>query len=108
MLIYHNFGGEQAESANQEPEAVDAALVSAGFRVERLIEIGSEFGEYAQEQRGEPGRRLLHTARLRRDPQRYIEKFGRRAYDIMLDDCMWHVNRMIGRLNGRMYVLRRP
>jgi SAM-dependent methyltransferase len=108
MLIYHNFGKEQTESGNHEPEAVDAALARADFVTDEVIELGPEFGEYAEEQRGEPGRRLLHAARLLRDPDRYIKRFGRRAYDIMLDDCMWHVNRMIGKLNGRIYLLHKP
>lgn len=108
MLIYHNFGSEQKESGNHEPEAVDEALAGAGFVIDEMIELGPEFGEYSQEQRGEPGRRLLHAARLSRDPERYIAQFGQRAYDIMLDDCMWHVNRMIGRLNGRIYLLHNP
>jgi SAM-dependent methyltransferase len=108
MLIYHNFGSEQGESGNHPPEAVDSALAGAGFVTDEKIELGPEFGEYAQERRGEPGRRLLHAARLLRDPRRYITQFGQRAYDIMLDDCMWHVNRMIGRLNGRIYLLHKP
>jgi SAM-dependent methyltransferase len=108
MLIYHNFGSEQKESGNHEPGGVAAALAGAGFVIAEQIELGAEFGEYSQEQRGEPGRRLLHTARLLRDPQRYISRFGQRAYEIMLDDCMWHVNRMIGKLRGRIYLLRKP
>jgi len=108
VLIYHNFGSDQKESGNHEPEAVDAALAAAGFVTNEVIELGPEFGEYAQEQRGEPGRRLLYAARLLRDPERYIARFGQRAYDIMLDDCMWHVNRMTGKLNGRIYLLRKP
>jgi hypothetical protein len=27
------------------------------------------------------------------------------AYDIMLGDCLWHVNRMIGKLSPRVYLL---
>lgn len=59
-----------------------------------------------QEDTGEPGRRLLHAARLLRDPERYIAKFGRSAYDIMLGDCLWHVYRMIGKLSARVYLLK--
>jgi SAM-dependent methyltransferase len=108
MLIYHNFGNDQRESGNHGPAQVEAAFLGAGLAIDQQTEMGSEFGEYAEEQRGEGGRRLIHAARLLREPERYIAQFGRRAYDIMLDDCMWHVNRMIGRLNGRIYLLRKP
>ncbi len=46
-------------------------------------------------------------ARLLRAPDRFIERFGQAAYDIMLADCLWHVYRMIGKLSGRVYVLSR-
>ena len=68
--------------------------------------MGSEIGEHLEEQTGEAGRRLIHAARLLRDPERYIAQFGRTAYDIMLGDCLWHVYRMIGKLSGCVYLLR--
>jgi len=43
---------------------------------------------------------------LLRNPERYIAQFGQTAYDIMLGDCLWHVHRMIGKLSGRVYLLR--
>jgi hypothetical protein len=51
-------------------------------------------------------RRLLHAARLLRQPDRYIAEFGQKAYDIMLADSFWHIYRMIGKLTARVYVLR--
>jgi len=45
------------------------------------------------------------AARLLRDPERYIARFGRPAYDVMLGDCFWHIYRMIGKLSSRIYVL---
>jgi SAM-dependent methyltransferase len=121
MLVYQVFATERLEpreaafffrltsplTANWFPETMEAALTGAGLRIQQLIELTSEGGEHAQEQTGEPGRRLLHAARLLRDPERYIERFGRPAYDTMLADCFWHVYRMIGKLSARVYVLRR-
>jgi len=82
------------------PADVEAALAAAGLALRRRIDFASEWGEAAQEQTGAGGRRLLHAARLLRRPQRYIDAFGATAYRIMLGDCLWHVYRMIGKLNG--------
>jgi SAM-dependent methyltransferase len=91
-----------------DPSELEAAFTSAGFRTEQVIDFRSEWGEYAQEARGEPGRRLVHAARLRRDPDRYVAMFGRANYDVMLADCYWHIFRMLGKLAGRAYVLAAP
>ena len=50
------------------------------------------------------GRRLVHAARLLRDPQRYINEFGESNYRVMLGDCLWHVYRMIGKLHGAAFI----
>ena len=94
--------------ANADHKHVEAAIGRAGFQIDERIVLASEGGERAQEERGEPGRRLLHAARLLREPERYIAQFGQTAYDIMLGDCLWHIYRMIGKLSGRIYVLRAP
>lgn len=121
MLIHQMFAGDLLEPreaermwsrhgvvpANADPMRVEAAFATAGFAVARRIELGSEWGEYAQETSGQGGRRLVHAARLLRAPERYIAQFGRDAYDLMLADCLWHVFRMIGKLNGRVYLLRK-
>jgi SAM-dependent methyltransferase len=119
MLIYCNFvtdpRGLSASwyrslgmvPARAEAGNVEAAALHRGFRIERSLALGSETGEYAQETTGEPGRRLLHAARLLRDPDRYIARFGRANYETMLSDCLWHVYRMIGKLGLHIYLLRR-
>jgi ubiquinone/menaquinone biosynthesis C-methylase UbiE len=91
---------------NSDPGHFESAFVSAGLVAEQALEMGSEWGEFSHEQTGEPGRRLLHAARLMREPQRYVAKFGQTAYDIMLSDCLWHIYRMIGKLSSRVYVLK--
>jgi hypothetical protein len=62
----------------------------------------------AEEHSGKVGRKLLHAARLLRDPERYRAQFGEAAYEIMLGDCLWHVYAMLGKLERRVYVLTRP
>jgi hypothetical protein len=48
------------------------------------------------------------VGRLLRAPDQYIARFGQRAYDVMLADCLWHVYRLLGKLDARVYVLCRP
>ena len=88
------------------PTLPTEAFAAAGFETEQFTDLGSEIGEHLEEQTGEAGRRLIHAARLLRDPERYVAQFGRTAYDIMLGDCLWHVYRMIGKLSGCVYLLR--
>lgn len=112
IVIHDTFRTDSLEPRDAEPiggadvQRIEAAFAAAGFEAEERIELGSEWGEFAQESTGAGGRRLLHAARLLRDPECYIAKFGQAAYDIMLGDCLWHVYRMIGKLSGRVYLLR--
>ena len=122
MLIYQMFNADRLEPreaewmwtsqgvvhANANHKHVEAAFGAAGFQMKECIVLASEGGEHAQEERGEPARRLLHAARLLRVPERYIAQFGQRAYDTMLGDCFWHIYRMIGKLSTRVYVLKTP
>jgi SAM-dependent methyltransferase len=94
-------------ASSTDPSVMEAALSAAGFTIDRRVIIGSDWGEHAQETTGKPGRLLLHAARLLREPDRYIERFGRAAYDIRLADCLWHVYAMVGKLERRAYVLTR-
>ncbi len=119
MLVYQLFATERLDAAeaewlwqtagvvpeNAKVEVTERALAGAGLKVDQRIELGSEWAEWSQEQAGKPGRKLLHAARLLRDPERYIGAFGKTAYDIKLGDCLWHVYRMIGKLSCRVYVL---
>ena len=93
--------------ASAEPQRTEAAIAAAGLRIEQRIELGSEWGERAEEDAGDAGRRLLRAARLLRAPERYVARFGQAAYDIMLGDSLWHIYRMIGKLSPRVYVLAR-
>ncbi len=95
-------------AAAMRPENTEAAIAGAGLRVDRRVILGTQWGEYAQEHGPQPGRHLLHAARLIRDPDRYISRFGKENYDIKVGDCLWHVYRMIGKLSGRVYLLSAP
>jgi SAM-dependent methyltransferase len=102
--LWRTFGNAPG---NDDPSVVEAAIAGAGLRVDERIDLGSEWGEWGEELAGAGSRRLLHTARMLRAPDRYVERFGRAAYDVMLADCLWHVYRMVGKLSGRVYLLSR-
>lgn len=118
-VVYQMFATERLSPAEAEwflptmgclPENVAASsfegsIAAGGLRVERCIVVGSEWGEFDEETTGKPGRKLLHAARLLREPQRYIERFGQANYDIALGDAFWHVYRLLGKMDGRIYVL---
>jgi len=87
---------------------IEHALRRAGLIVDEQVDYGSEWGERSQEQNGTAGRRLLYAARLLRQPDRYIEQFGRANYDIMLGDCLWHIYRMLGKLTGYAVTFTKP
>jgi SAM-dependent methyltransferase len=120
-LVYQMFGTDRLEPrearwlfatagvvpASADPRVTEDAVASSGLRVDECLDLGAEWGEYSEENHGTAGRKLLHAARLLRDPQRYTARYGASAYDIMLGDCLWHVYRMIGKLTGRVYALSR-
>jgi ubiquinone/menaquinone biosynthesis C-methylase UbiE len=90
-----------------DPARTEAAIAAAGLRIDQQMEVGIEWAEWSEEQSGTKSRRLLHAARLLRNPERYIEQFGQPAYDIMLADCFWHIYHLIGKLGARVYLLSR-
>jgi SAM-dependent methyltransferase len=118
-LVYQMFAGDRLEPreaewfwqtmgvvpASADPARTLAAIARAGLQIDFEIEIGSDWGEWAEEQSGKTGRRLLWAARLLRDPERYRGQFGQAACDMMLGDCLWHVYGMIGKLERRAYAL---
>jgi SAM-dependent methyltransferase len=120
-LVYQMFATDRLEPREAEwlwralelaqgsgdPARTEAAIAAAGLRVEERIELTSEWGEWSEEQSGAVGRRLLHAARLLREPERYRERFGEAAYEIMLGDCLWQVYAMLGKLERRVYLLAR-
>jgi SAM-dependent methyltransferase len=120
-LVYQTFATERLEpreaewlwrvlgivAGSADPARAEAAIASAGLHVEERIDLTSEWGEWSEERSGKAGRKLLHAARLLRDPERYRAQFGAAAYEIMLGDCLWHVYTMIGKLDRRVYVLSR-
>lgn len=121
VLVYQMFGTDRLEPreadwlwrtmgvvpTSAECARTESAISAAGLRVEHCVDLGTEWGEWAEEQTRKSSDRLLYASRLLRDPQRYVAQFGQAAYDIMLGDCLWHVYGMIGKLTRRVYLLSR-
>jgi len=90
------------------PDDVEHAIRAGGLDLIERLDYASEWGELGEENDGSAGRRLLHAARLIRSPQVYLERYGASNYRIMLADCLWHVYRMIGKLWGVAFLIKRP
>jgi len=91
---------------NADPAFFEAALAAAGWRVERVEHVRSEWREFAEESGpGTTSKQLLRAARLLREPVRYADAMGGVAYDGELANALWGVYQMIGKLAPRVYVL---
>jgi SAM-dependent methyltransferase len=117
VLVYQMFGTDRLEPREaallfDDPERAsparsDAAISASGLRLDACMDLGTEWGEYLFETSGKPSRSLVHASRLLREPDPYIARFGKAAYDTMFADCLWHVYGMIGKFNRRVYLLTR-
>lgn len=83
-------------------ERTEEAIAASRLRVDERLDVGTEWGEWSEEDAGKSSRQLLHIARLLRAPDRYISEFGQSAYDIMLVDEGWQVYGMLGKLTRRV------
>jgi len=102
------FWNRGARASSVRPGEIEEAIRASGLLLVDRTEFSSEWGEREEETEGTGTRRLLHAARLLRDPERYEHRFGRVAYRIMLGDCLWHVYRMIGKLAGCSFLFTSP
>ncbi len=91
--------------SSADREAIAGVIARSGLRLDERVDIGTEWGEYAQETNGGPARKMLHAARLLRDWDRWVERYGEAACQIKLGDSLWHVYAMIGKLTRTAYLL---
>jgi len=92
---------------NTDPDRFEETLRAAGLSIARRDELRSEWRESGEEDGDHrTSRQLLHAARLLRDRDRFLERFGRVAYQVELGNCLWGVYQMIGKLGPRVYVLK--
>jgi len=120
MVIHQVFATELLEPQEAQRMYADLAVVpermsiagfedavgAAGFSVESVDVIGSEWAE-ASEEAGIGANYLLQVARLRRAKPELIDELGEIAYRAMYSNALWSIYQMIGKLEARVYVLRR-
>jgi ubiquinone/menaquinone biosynthesis C-methylase UbiE len=95
-------------SRNLDRPTVEAAFEHAGFRVERVDDIGTEFREYEEERSQPVSESLLRLARLRRGRAEVISRFGNEKYDLWEASLQWLAYLLLGKLEPVVYVLRLP
>lgn len=95
-----------AETAERlDADDFESRAKAAGFTIERLERIGSEWLETLLE--AEDGeRRLLRIARLRRAHDELVDEMGEIPFRTVRGNDLYTIYRMIGKLEDRVYVLR--
>lgn len=94
--------------SSADPARIETAIADSGLHLDRWLSVGLEWAEHHAETTGKGPSHLLHLARLLRRPEHYIERFGRWEYDVMVADCYWHLWRLMGKLDERVYLLTKP
>jgi SAM-dependent methyltransferase len=98
--------GVYADSVN--PKSFDAAITDSGLTIDQCIDLHGEWRERDEEDGdGMTSRQLIHASRLIRSRQEFQDRFGVDAYNAVLNNCLWGVYQMIGKLSPRIYVLSR-
>lgn len=86
--------------------AFETAVADAGFTIVHREVTGSEFVE-ANQEAGITPNYLLQLSRLRRARQSLLDELGEIPYRVMYGNALWSVYRVLGKLEGRIYVLQR-
>lgn len=102
---------ELFESTAAVPERFSAddfeeEVETAGFEIERVDVLGSEWYEASQEAGTAPNY-LLQVARLRRNKEALLEEIGEVAYRVVYGNALWTIYQMLGKLESRVYTLRK-
>jgi SAM-dependent methyltransferase len=93
---------------NLDRPTVEAAFGHAGFHVDHVDDIGTEFREYEEERSQPVSESLLRLARLRRRRADVISRFGNEKYDLWEASLQWLAYLLLGKLEPVAYVLRLP
>lgn len=94
---------------NMDWHYLEEVVQAAGFRIETVDIIGSEWREFRVESgRDDVGQDLMSLARMRRNEAALVERFGRSRYEATLSDILWGVYLLLGKLSSSIYVLRAP
>lgn len=100
------FGHTAAVPERFDVAGFEEAVVTADFEIESLDVVGSEWNEASQEAGTAPNY-LLQVSRLRRNKEALVEEIGEVAYRVVYGNALWSINQMLGKLESRVYTLRR-
>lgn len=95
--------------ANMDQARVEGWFAAAGFGIARRDVIGSEWREWGEEH-GNPefpvAADMLRIARLLRDRDAFVERFGAANTDVALAASLWGPYQLLGKLQPTLWVLR--
>ena len=101
------FGHTAAVPDRFSVDLFERAVERAGFEIVELDVVGSEWNEASQEAGTAPNY-LLQVSRLRRNKDALLDEIGEVAYRVVYGNALWSINQMLGKLESRVYTLRRP
>ena len=91
--------------ANLVESDLEAAFRDAGFQISTKYVVGTQWREHLEEHNQAVSRDLLRLARLRRHPDRIIERYGLGAYRTAEASHQWGLHQFLGRFIPVIYVL---
>ncbi len=101
------FGHTAAVPERFSVEGFERAALGAGFHIDDVDVVGSEWYEASQEAGTAPNY-LLQVSRLRRNKEALLDEIGEVAYRVVYGNALWSINQMLGKLESRVYTLRLP
>jgi ubiquinone/menaquinone biosynthesis C-methylase UbiE len=90
---------------NVRRDQMEAAFAAVGFAIERVVEVGTEWREYAEERTQPASRALLRLARLRRQRAHIVSWRGQEIYDHIEANLHYEVFLFVGKLEPVVHVL---
>ena len=101
------FGHTAAVPERFSAAGFEEAAEAAGFTIEAVDMVGSEWYEASQEAGTAPNY-PLQVSRLRRNREALLEEIGEVAYRVVYGNALWSIYQLLGKLESRVYTLRRP
>lgn len=92
---------------NARRSAVEAAFETAGFVIDGVSEIGTEWREYLEERTQPASKALLRLSRLRRQRDDFVSWRGQAIYDHVEANLHYEVFLCLGKLEPVIHVLRK-
>jgi SAM-dependent methyltransferase len=118
MLVYAVFATERLDAreaailsssvvveSNLDQNHVEHAFERAGFRIDYIDTVGSEWREYDEEHEQPVSKALLRLSRLRRQRDAVVEDYGADTYEHVEAALHWLLYLLIGKLMPVIYVL---